>query len=54
LTEALLLNGVLPLAVLRASHPHPDPKDSVTLTPLLGFVLVTEMLCAVGAALPIW
>jgi hypothetical protein len=46
--EALLLNGVVALAVLKLSQPHPEPKEVVTLTPAFG-LLLTDMLFASGA-----
>ena len=52
LTEALLLNGVVALAVFRFSHPHPDPREVVTLTPVLGLALFIEMFCAAGTPPP--
>jgi hypothetical protein len=44
---------VLPLPELNASQLQMPPGEPVTTRPLDGLVLVSEMLCAAGAGVPI-
>ena len=48
------LAGVVRVLGEKLSQKHPVPSDAVTLTPLLGLVLVTETFSAGGWLPPMW
>jgi hypothetical protein len=48
------LAGVVAAVVGKLTQEHPLPSDAVTFTPLLGFVLVTDIFSVGGRLPPIW
>lgn len=48
----MMLTGVVPELGLRLNQAQSEPGEVVKFIPLEGLVLVTEMLCAAGAAEP--